>query len=218
MLVERSSAVRSGVVVEAVTIVWMIIEAAVSIVAGVVARSVLLTAFGLDSVIELVSAGVLFWRLSVEARGGSLFHVERVERRAAWIVGLGLSLLCVYVVLVALAGFVARLHPESSIVGIAIAIVAVAGMPVLARQKRAIAKQLDSAALRGDAACSITCAYMAATLLIGLVFNMAFGWWWADGIAALCLLYWLVGEALEALAGARAGHGGCACNTASHGD
>jgi divalent metal cation (Fe/Co/Zn/Cd) transporter len=84
-------------------------------------------------------------------------------------------------------------------------------MPVLARRKRAIATRIDSAALRGDAACSITCAYMAGALLTGLVLTMAAGWWWADSVAALALLYWLGREAREVLAGALAGHGACSC-------
>ncbi|HWE63941.1 MAG TPA: cation transporter, partial [Chloroflexota bacterium] len=83
--------------------------------------------------------------------------------------------------------------------------------PLLARRKRAIARQIDSAALRADAACSITCAYMAGALLLGLLASAACGWWWADSVAALALLYWLGHEAREALAGARAGRGGCAC-------
>ena len=84
-------------------------------------------------------------------------------------------------------------------------------MPVLAWRKRAIAAPLGSAALRGDAACSITCAYMAGTLLVGLTLTALFGWWWADSLAALGLLLWLVPEAREAITGARAGHGACAC-------
>jgi len=85
-------------------------------------------------------------------------------------------------------------------------------MPLLAWRKRRIATKLGSAALRGDAACSITCAYVAATLLAGLLLNAVFGWWWADSLAALALLWWLVPEAREALEGARAGHGACACD------
>ena len=92
-----------------------------------------------------------------------------------------------------------------------LSLIAVAGMPVLARRKRTIAARIGSAALRGDAACSITCAYMAATLLVGLVLTTLVRWWWADSLAALGLLYWLSKEAREALEGARAGRGGCSC-------
>jgi divalent metal cation (Fe/Co/Zn/Cd) transporter len=122
-----------------------------------------------------------------------------------------LVLLCLYVVVSAGAALLTRTEPDRSFAGIAVALVAVIGMPILARRKRRIAGQLNSAALRGDAACSITCAYMAGALLIGLLMNAALGWWWADSVAALTLLYWLGREAREALEGARAGRGGCGC-------
>ena len=208
---ERGRAVRAGVRVEQLTIGWMTVEAIVALTAGLLARSVLLTAFGIDSVIELVTGGVLLWRLSTEARGGSLARVERAENRAAWVTGIGLVLLCAYIIGSAGVGLWTHSRPEKAPVGIALALVAVVGMPLLARRKRAIAARLDSAALRRDAACSLTCAYMAATLLVGLVLTATFGWWWADSVAALGFLYWLQHEAREALDGARAGRGGCSC-------
>jgi divalent metal cation (Fe/Co/Zn/Cd) transporter len=200
--------VRAGVHVELVTIGWMLVEAGVAIGAGIAAQSVLLTAFGIDSVIELVSGGILLWRLLSEAQGGNLERVERAERRAAWVTGIALVLLCAYIVVAAVATLVLQREPDRSFTGIAIAIVAVIGMPVLARRKRAIAHRLHSVALRGDAACAITCAYMAGTLLVGLVLNAVLHWWWVDSVAALALLYWLGREAREALEGARAGRGG----------
>ena len=208
---ERGDAVRAGVRVEVLSLIWMVVEAAVAIGAGVLAHSVLLTAFGLDSVLELVTGGALLWRLATEARGGSLERVARAENRAAWVVGIGLALLCAYVVLSALAGLLTHTRPEGSPVGVALSLAALAVMPLLAWRKRLIAARIDSAALRGDAACSITCAYMAATLLVGVGLNTLFGWWWADSLAALGLLYWLQGEAREALEGARVGKGSCSC-------
>jgi divalent metal cation (Fe/Co/Zn/Cd) transporter len=101
---------------------------------------------------------VLLWRLATEARGGSLERVERAEHRAAWAVGVGLSLLCVYVVASAAASLLTHTKPASSNIGIAVAIATVIGMPILAWRKRVIATRIDSAALRSDAACSITCA------------------------------------------------------------
>lgn len=204
--------VRAGIQIEVVTITWMVVEAVVAIGAGVLSRSVLLTAFGIDSIIELVSGGVLLWRLLVEAAGTSVERVEWAERRAAWVTGIGLSLLCVYVVATAGLSVVTRTRPEASLVGIGLAVVAVLGMPVLARNKRRIATAIGSAALRADAACSITCAYMAGTLLVGLLLNAVFAWWWADSVAALALVYWLAHEAGEALEGARAGQGSCSCS------
>ena len=207
----RASQVRSGVRIEAYSFAWMVVEAAVAIAAGVAAQSVLLTAFGADSIIELVTGGILLWRLSTEARGGSVERVEQAERRAAWVTGIALVLLCVYVVASAVFGLVTHGHSEGSIVGILLAVSALAIMQILARRKRLIANQIGSAALRGDAACSVTCAYMAATLLVGLVLTTTLGWWWADSLAALALLYWLVPEAREALDGARAGRAACTC-------
>ena len=207
----RRRQVRAGVRIEIVTVLWMTIEAAVGIGAGVIARSVLLTAFGLDSVIELVTGAALLWRLRAEAQDGSLARVEWAERRAAWIAGAGLALLCAYVLILSSASLLTRTRPDASPVGIGLAAIALVGMPLLAWRKRHIAAAIESPALRGDAACSITCAYMAAALLLGLLARALLGWWWADGVAALALLYWLVPEAREALGGARSGRAACSC-------
>jgi len=213
-LTERGRALRAAVRVEQLTVGWMTVEAVVAIGAGLLAHSVLLTAFGIDSVVELVTGSVLLWRLSTEARGGSLQRVERAENRAAWVTGIGLILLCMYIVVSAALSLWTGSRPESAPAGIVLALLAVAGMPLLARRKRVLSLRLDSAALRGDAACSMTCAFMAATLLAGLVLTAAFNWWWADSVAALCFLYWLQNEAREAVEGARSGRGGCACGDA----
>jgi divalent metal cation (Fe/Co/Zn/Cd) transporter len=178
----------------------MLLEAAIAIGAGLIARSVLLTAFGLDSVIELVTGGVLLWRLVTEARGSALDRVERAEGRAAGVAGVALILLCAYIVATSALSLLLHSHAESSPVGIGLALVAVVGMPLLAWRKRIIAARLGSAALRGDAA-----------LFLGLLLNAAFGWWWADSLAALALLYWLIPETREAIEGARAGRASCAC-------
>lgn len=207
----RAAQVQAGIRIEQVTVVWMVIEAVIATGAGIVAHSILLTAFGIDSVIELVTGGMLLWRLTTEARGRSLEHIERAENRAAWVTGIGLVALCLYVVVSAVTDLLMHHQAEGSPAGIGLALVAVIGMPLLARRKRTIATEINSGALRGDAACSITCAYMAGTLLAGLVLTMALGWWWADSVAALGLIYWLHGEAREALEGAKAGRGSCAC-------
>ena len=208
---QRDALVRAGIRIELLTIGWMLLEAAVAVGVGIVARSVALTAFGLDSVVELVTGGILLWRLVTEANGASLERVEQAEHRAAWVTGIALVVLCGYVVATAALSLFTGIHAETSPIGIGLAVVAVVGMPVLAWRKRAIAMPLGSAALRGDAACSITCAYMAGTLLVGLTLNALFGWWWADSLAAVGLLVWLVPEAREAIEGARAGHGACVC-------
>ena len=204
---KRVAQVRIGVRVEVFTVLWMVVEAVVSIGAGVLAHSGLLTAFGIDSVIELVSGAILLWRLSVEARGAETGHIERAEHRAAWVVAVSLALLCVYVLATAAYGLITRSRPESSLVGIAVSIAALIVMPVLGVTKRRIASRIDSSALRGDAASSFTCGYMAGAVLLGVGLNALFHWWWAEDVASLLFLFWLVGETREALEEAREGQG-----------
>ncbi len=199
----RSTDVRSGVRIEVVTILWMVIEMAVSIGAGIAARSVLLTAFGVDSLIELVSGAILLWRLSTENRGGDLAAVRRAERRAAWVVAASLGLLCVYVLVSSLYLLLTHTKPESTLLGIGISAAALLVMPWLAVTKRRISKRINSAALAGDSANSLTCAYMAATVLVGLLINTLFGLWWVEYIAALVFLAWLVRETWEVYMEAR---------------
>jgi divalent metal cation (Fe/Co/Zn/Cd) transporter len=199
----RAAEVRAGVRLEVFTVLWMIVEAVVAIGAGILAGSLLLVAFGLDSVIELISGAILLWRLVVETRGGDIERIESAERRAAWVVFVCLALLCAYVLVAALYGLFTHSKPESSPVGIVLAATAVLVMPWLAVSKRRVAARIGSGALRGDAASSLTCGYMAATVLVGLLLNALLGWWWAEDLAALVFLLWLAQETREALAEAR---------------
>ncbi len=199
----RVTEVRRGVHIEIFTVLWMVVEAAVSIGAGVLAGSALLTAFGLDSVVELVSGAILLWRLLVEARGEDAEHIKRAEHRAAWVVSVALALLCLYVLGTSIYGLVTRSRPEGSAPGIAISATAVLVMPWLAFTKRRIAARIDSGALRGDAASSLTCGYMAGAVLVGVLLNTLFHWWWAEDVAALVFLIFLFQETREALEEAR---------------
>ena len=201
----RAGGLRSGVRLELATVAWMVVEGVVAIAAGVAAHSLLLTAFGFDSAIELVSGGVLLWRLRVESRGAGSGRVEDAERWATRIVGVLLALLCVYVVGFVIAGLVGGVRPETSVPGLAITAVALVIMPVLVIGKRRVAERIDSAALRGDAACSVSCAYMAATAVVGLGLHLLLGWWWAEYVAVAALLYWLVPETREVLHAAAKG-------------
>ena len=203
----RAAQVHSGVRIEMFTVVWMVVEAAVSIGAGILAGSALLVAFGLDSVIELISGAILLWRLLVESRGEEAEQVERAERLAAWVVSVALALLCLYVLATCILGLVLRSRPEGSPLGIAISAAAVLVMPWLWFAKRRIAARIGSGALRGDAASSLTCGYMAGAVLVGVLLNTLFGWWWAEDVAALVFLVFLVAETHEALEAAR-GEGG----------
>lgn len=207
---ERRRQLRLGVWIELVTVGWMIIEACIALIAGFITRSISLQGFGIDSVIELISGGILLWRLVVERRGGSGAAVERAERRAAWVTSLSLFALALYIVVASVLTLVLRTRPESSLWGIGLAIAAAIIMPVLWQGKLRVARRIGSAALKADAACSVTCAYMSITLLVGLSLNALFGWWWADPLAALVLVYFIFREGREALHEARTGET-CSC-------
>jgi divalent metal cation (Fe/Co/Zn/Cd) transporter len=199
----RAAAIRRAVRLEWFTVAWMAFEAVLAIGAGIVARSVLLTAFGGDSLIELLSGGALLWRLGIESRSGDEARVDVVERRAEWISAVLLILLCLYVVMTSVAGFALRIEPQRSWLGVAVAAAAIIVMPWLASRKRKANQTIQSPALRADIAESITCAYLAGVTLAGAAINALTGLWWIEYVAALALLRWLVPEAREALAAAR---------------
>lgn len=196
---------RLGVQIELVTILWMTMEAIVALVVGFTTHSVSLQGFGIDSVIELIAGGILLWRLTVEQRGGTLDRIERAERRASWVTAISLFALSVYLVGDSALTFLTRTQPEASWWGVGLAIAAAIIMPLLWQGKLLVARRIGSAALKADAACSVTCAYMSLTLLGGLLLNRTFGWWWADPLAGLALVYFLVREGRETLYEARTG-------------
>ncbi|HEX2646124.1 MAG TPA: cation transporter [Candidatus Dormibacteraeota bacterium] len=177
----------------------MVAESVLALGAGIAARSVLLTAFGADSVVELLSGLVLLRRLSVEAQGRSAVAVARLEQRTARISAVLLLLLCAYVVLTSAAGLLLGAKPDASPLGIGVTAAAVVAMPLLAWAKTRANRTIASASLRADIAETVTCAYMAAVTLVGLIASMAVGLWWVQYVAALALLVWLVPETREAL-------------------
>lgn len=183
------------------TALYNIVEAVVAIGSGIAASSVALVGFGLDSVIECAAAGALFWRLRVEARGADHETVERTEQRVHRFVGATFVALAVYVAAQAALLLWHRDAPEESAVGIALAAASLILMPVVAWGKFRAARELGSAALRAEAKETLACSYLSLTLLIGLVANAIGGWWWADPVAALLMVPWLVKEGVEGLRG-----------------
>ena len=201
---ERSSELRAALRLEIITIVWMVIEAAVAIAAGIVARSLLLVAFGIDSAIELASAVVVFRRFQIESHkkfDGGVDDARGLERRTARIAGYLLFLLSAYVLVQAGFGLLTRHAAETSPVGIAVAIIAAIGMPLLAKAKLRVAKRIDSRALRADAMETLTCGYLAWVLLAGLALNAVTHWWWIDSVASLAIISLLIREGFEAISG-----------------
>lgn len=181
------------------TMAYNALEGVIALTAGVVAASVVLVGFGLDSYIELAAAAALLWRLRVEAQGASRAQVMGTERRVHRFVGATFLLLALYVV--GQAGWVLwrAAPPEESAVGIGLALVSLIVMPLVAWGKLRAARELGSAALRAEAKETLACSYLSFTLLAGLVANAAAGWWWADPVAALLMVPWLIREGLEGL-------------------
>jgi divalent metal cation (Fe/Co/Zn/Cd) transporter len=201
----RSEDLRFALLLTYITLGWMTIEGAASLVLGWASKSLLLEAFGIDSVIELFSAAVLLWRLRVESSGTATSeHVNLVERRAARLIGYSLHALVIYVVLNSGYGlFISKRITDTheSVWGILIGIVAKIGMPILAAYKLKVAARLNSRALRADAVESITCGYLSIVLMVGLGATWLLGWWWLDSVAALALIPFLIKEAGAAIRG-----------------
>ena len=202
---QRAADLQLVLLLTYITLGWMTIEGAASLLLGWASKSLLLEAFGIDSVVELFSAGVLLWRLRAEAnRNADETRVGDVERRAARLVGYTLYLLVLYVICNSAYGlFVAHRVTDTheSVWGILIGLVAKIGMPILAGFKLKVAARLDSRALRADAIESITCGYLSIVLMVGLAATWLFGWWWLDSVAALALIPFLIKEGRAAISG-----------------
>jgi divalent metal cation (Fe/Co/Zn/Cd) transporter len=188
------------------TVLWMVFEGGVAIGAGIAARSVALTAFGVDSGIELFSSVVVLRRLLQRSDSDERGSMTGGERGATRLVGFALYGLIAYIVLSAGVALVFRFEPAASPLGIGLTIASLLIMFVLWRWRLALADRLGSPALRGDAACSMVCLYMAGIALVGLLLNQFFGLWWADPVAGLALIWWIRGEAREAVEASRAEH------------
>jgi divalent metal cation (Fe/Co/Zn/Cd) transporter len=161
---------------------WHVVEATVAIAAGLAATSIALIGFGADSMVETMAGLIVIWRFG-ETRRDS----ERAERRAQRLIGASFMVVAAYVGVEAVRGLLAATHPEASWVGIGLAAVALATMPLLARAKARVGGELHSSATVSEGRQNLLCAYLSAGLLVGLGANALLGWWWADPITALAI-------------------------------
>jgi divalent metal cation (Fe/Co/Zn/Cd) transporter len=193
----RAALVREAFRLEYLTIAWMVIEAAVAIGAAVAAGSITLLAFGIDSLIELASAVVLIWRLTVELRRGQSF-AESAERVASRIGGALLFALAAYIVVAAGWSLWMRQGASFSWPGLVVSLAAMPVMWVLSRRKLRIADALGSRSLRTDAVESITCGWLSFVVVIGLIAQLTLGAWWIDSVTSLAIVWLLIKEGREA--------------------
>jgi divalent metal cation (Fe/Co/Zn/Cd) transporter len=204
----RVALIRQAFRLEYLTLAWMTIEAAVAIGAGIAADNLTLTAFGIDSLIELASATVLVWRLTVELRRGQAF-AENAERTASRIGGALLFALAAYVVVGAGWKLWTRQGAEFSLPGLVISVLAIPTMYFLSQRKLKVANALGSRALRADAVESITCGWLAVIVVAALLAQLLVGAWWVDPLASLGVVWFVVREAREAWEGEDCCHEAC---------
>ena len=197
---DRLTLIREAFRLEWLTIGWMTVEAIIAIAAGVTAGSLVLLAFGLDSVIELTSAAVLMWRLSVELRRGRVIS-ERAERTASRVGGALLFLLAAYVTVAAVWQLWSGTGQEFSWPGLLVALVAIPAMRYLADRKITISEKIGSRALRADAMEAVTCGWLSFVVVASLAVQGLFGAWWIDGVGSLAIVWLLVREGREAWSG-----------------
>jgi len=183
------------------TLAWNLLEALLSLGAGIGAGSIALVGFGFDSIIESVAAGLVLWRFTSELAKRTPEAADDLEQTVHQFVGVTFFALGVYVTMQAGWTLWQGDAPERSPLGITIAALSLLVMPLLARAKLRTADTLGSDALRAEAKESLACAWLSATVLVGLLANAALGWWWADPIAALVMVPWLFKEGHESFFG-----------------
>jgi divalent metal cation (Fe/Co/Zn/Cd) transporter len=195
---DRYQLVRRGIRLGYLTIGYNTVEAVVSLAAGILAGSVALVSFGVDSAIEVTAAGAAQFRLRVDK---DALQRERAERLTHRLIGISFILLAAYVLIDAALSLWLRQPPETSRVGIAILATSGVIMPLLARAKRKVAVGLGSGALAADAAQTSLCAYLSVIALAGVGLNALFGWWWADPVAAMAMIPIILKEGIDGLRG-----------------
>ena len=189
----RQTALR----LEYFTVGYNFLEGIFSVGLGILASSVALIGFGLDSGIEVLSALVLLWRLTRKEESNE--HAERLERRAVLFVGLSFMVLAIYIGWQAIEKLLNQAQPEASWAGIALTFTSLLVMPWLAFRKKKVAAQIKSRALAADATETMACVWLSVVTLGGLLLNALFGWWWADPVASLGIVFFLVKEGWEGI-------------------
>lgn len=193
----RPALVRRGVALAWFTIAWNSIEGIAGIVAGIVAGSIALIGFGIDSYVEVFAGAVILWRLSRDRQGEELS--QSAEQRAVRLIAFTFLALAAGVAVESVRKLVVGAEPDESFFGIGLAVVSLIVMPLLALAKRRVGEQLGSRAVTADATETALCVWLSAILLVGLAANAALGWWWADPLAGLGIVYVAAREGVEHL-------------------
>jgi divalent metal cation (Fe/Co/Zn/Cd) transporter len=194
---------RRAMWLEYFTVGWNVIEGVVAIGAGILAGSVALIGFGVDSSIEVISALGLLWRLRTAGPTASVAEESSAERRALYVVAATFFLLATYITYEAITALLSREAPDRSTVGLVLSVLSLLIMPTLAWWKQRTGRQMGSRALVADAAETWVCSYLSLALLAGVGLHALFGWWWADAVGALAMLPVVLWQGWETLGEAR---------------
>jgi len=198
LTIARQAIAHHGRRLEYFTIAWNSLEGLIAVGAGMVAGSISLVGFGMDSFIEVTSGATLLWRMSVDSDVESR---ERNEKLSLRIVGICFIALALYITYKALSDLISKPAPKHSLPGIVLACISLVVMPLLSRAKRRVGRAMGSAAMHADAKQTEFCTYLSAILLGGLLLNAFWGWWWADPAAALIMIPIIAKEGIEGLRG-----------------
>lgn len=196
--VSKQLLIRKALILEWTTVIWNVFEGIIAISAGIWAGSIALVGFGLDSCIEVTAAGTLIWRLG---KHGSHNPDEEsdAEKIALRVVGITFFMLAAYVGYESVHALWTKEEPRASFIGIFLSVLSSVVMPVVALMKRKVAKQLGSKALEADAMETMVCSVLSITLLVGLSLNAFLGLWWADPMAGLVMVVFILKEGYEAI-------------------
>lgn len=194
----RQALVRRGLLLNYATFGYNCLEGSIAVGAGIAAGSVALVGFGLDSLIEVSAGAAALWRLYSDR---DIARRERAEHATLRIVGMLFLALAIYVAVDATRTIIINAAPGESMVGIVLALLSLAIMPLLARAKRRVAFAMGSGALAAEARQTLFCTWLSAILLAGLLLNAAVGWWWADPVAALIMVPIIAREGLAGIRG-----------------
>lgn len=193
---QRRAYLRRGLLLAGLTVGWNVVEGVIAIAAGLAAGSIALVSFGVDSGIEVLSGLVMVWRLRAEA--ADRLPNEEAERRAIKLIAATFFLLAAYVGFESVRDLLAGDEAGVSRVGLILTAVSLVVMPVLARQKRRLGREMGSASMTADSKETDLCVYLSAAVFVGLAANALVGWWWADSIAALAVATLAVREGYKA--------------------
>ena len=200
--IDRGVLLKRGFRLENISLGWNLIAGTGAVIAGVIAGSVALIGFGVDSFVESSSAAVIIWRILSESRNKTNPEkIYLIERRAQRLVGLSLLAFAIYILFQSGSALVLQERPEVSHTGIILAVLSLAVMWWLARSIRRVGQQLHSHAIEADSSQTLAWWWMSLSLLVGLGLNALFGWWWADPLAGIAISALMLREAKSVWSG-----------------